>query len=278
MPDIIALCGLIGSGKDTCADILEKYGYKRVSFASVLKDVVHSMFGWDREMLEGRDPELRKQREVKDEYWSKVFGRDMTPRLMLQLMGTQVMRQHLHPDIWLKIVEKKIMDNVYGNKVVITDARFPNECQMVRNLGGKVCRVVRGKVPNWVKQLKLGIAKESIPDLPHISEWAWFGHTDVDIFNNDTLQSLETMLTNMFRLKLQIKVVDNRKQRHDVLGTRSYTPTLNMVSLLKDLEYTFHLHDAQLVNHKGEAIDPPTITHACELEKVLGKEMTIYVN
>jgi len=265
---------LIGSGKDTCADILEKYGFQRVSFAHVMKDVVHSMFGWDREMLEGRDPELRKQRAVKDEYWSKVLGRDMTPRLMLQLIGTNIIRDNLHPDIWMRIVEKKIQDGVYGNRVVITDTRFPNECQMVRDLGGMVARVVRGKTPNWAKQLNLGIAKESIPDLPHVSEWAWFGHTDVDIYNNDTLEDLESMLICMFHLKTKIKVVDHYHMDGETY--RSYDALMNMESFRQDFQYKYHTQ--KLCNKDGHEFDLGGIESVCDLHKVLGKDMTIYIN
>ena len=56
---IIGFVGLIGSGKDTCADILvSEGGYKRVSFATTLKDTVSAVFGWDREMLEGNSSEI----------------------------------------------------------------------------------------------------------------------------------------------------------------------------------------------------------------------------
>jgi hypothetical protein len=52
---IIAICGFQGAGKDTLADILvNNYGFIRVSFAGAVKDVASAIFGWDREMLEGR--------------------------------------------------------------------------------------------------------------------------------------------------------------------------------------------------------------------------------
>jgi dephospho-CoA kinase len=52
--NIIGICGHIGSGKDTIADILIKEkGYIKLSFASSLKDAVALIFGWNRKMLEG---------------------------------------------------------------------------------------------------------------------------------------------------------------------------------------------------------------------------------
>jgi hypothetical protein len=62
--NIIGICGPIGSGKDTIADILIKErGYIKLSFASALKDAVSAIFGWDRNMLEGADSESRLWRE-----------------------------------------------------------------------------------------------------------------------------------------------------------------------------------------------------------------------
>ena len=50
---IIGICGLIGSGKGTVADVLVDQGFTKVSFADKLKDGVSTIFGWDRAMLEG---------------------------------------------------------------------------------------------------------------------------------------------------------------------------------------------------------------------------------
>ena len=55
MSQVIGIVGLIGAGKDTVADYLVNFHrYKRESFANSLKDAVAQVFGWDREMLEGR--------------------------------------------------------------------------------------------------------------------------------------------------------------------------------------------------------------------------------
>ena len=51
---IIGLCGLIGSGKGTVADILvDEHKFEKISFADKVKDAVSVLFDWDREMLEG---------------------------------------------------------------------------------------------------------------------------------------------------------------------------------------------------------------------------------
>ena len=57
---IIGICGLIGSGKGTVADILEQeHGFIKVSFADSLKDAVAAVFGWPRSLLEGDTEESR---------------------------------------------------------------------------------------------------------------------------------------------------------------------------------------------------------------------------
>ena len=100
---IIGVCGLIGSGKDTIADYLVNvHEYRRESFANSLKDAVAHVFGWDRTMLEGRTREAREWREQVDPWWVERLGMpDLTPRLMLQLWGTEVCRKNFHDDIWI---------------------------------------------------------------------------------------------------------------------------------------------------------------------------------
>ena len=76
---IIGMCGLIGTGKDTVADILvNNYNFKKLSFADKLKDGVATVFSWDRQMLEGTTDESRKWREQKDEFWSRETNEHIT--------------------------------------------------------------------------------------------------------------------------------------------------------------------------------------------------------
>ena len=57
---ILGICGLIGAGKDTIADYLVNiHEFRRESFANTLKDAVAHVFGWDRELLEGRTKQSR---------------------------------------------------------------------------------------------------------------------------------------------------------------------------------------------------------------------------
>lgn len=153
MSKIVAVAGTIGSGKDLIGQYLvDSYGYKRMSFGSALKDVVASVFRWDRELMDGLTEQSRIFRETVDEWWTEKLdlGIQVTPRWALVDVGTEVMRNHFHPDIWIHSLHRQIED--HGGPVVLTDARFLNELAFVREQGGLILGVHR-KTPKWLKPL-----------------------------------------------------------------------------------------------------------------------------
>ena len=183
---IIGICGLIGSGKGTVADILVDQGFKKVSFADKLKDGVSTIFGWDRAMLEGDTDESRTWREQRDDFWSAETKMEVTPRLVLQLFGTDCMRNGFDDGVWVSLLKKTILDNP-GNYVV-PDVRFENEIDMLRDIGGEVWEVQRGSTPEWLIQYEItGVEPIEI----HPSEWRWIkSRKDVIIENNSTIMQL----------------------------------------------------------------------------------------
>ena len=194
---IIGICGFIGSGKDTVADYLVNFHeFRRESFASTLKDAVAAVFGWDRTLLEGRTKEAREWREQVDPWWAERLAMPtLTPRWVLQYWGTEVCRRAFHDDIWIASLENKLRTS--KDNVVISDCRFPNEIQSIRDAGGKIVWVQRGELPDWYDtaiEANLG-HNYAVQDLKmrkiHASETAWVG-TDFDtvIDNNRSINDL----------------------------------------------------------------------------------------
>jgi hypothetical protein len=200
---IICVCGFIGSGKDTAADYLVNFHeFRRDSFASTLKDAVGAVFGWDRELLEGRTKEARAWREEVDSWWSERLDMPgLTPRWVLQYWGTEVCRKAFHNDIWIASLEARLRNS--KDNIVISDCRFPNEIKAIKNAGGKVIRIVRGQDPEWydvaveTNRGNFNHMEKAFPEV-HASEWAWVGtNFDAVIDNNTTIDSLYAQLKSV---------------------------------------------------------------------------------
>lgn len=183
---IIALCGFIGSGKDTVGDYLvREKGYTKISFASALKDVLSVIFGWDRKMLEGLTPEDRAKREDLDIYWSNKLEREVTPRNMMFEIGTKLFRENFKDDIWVSVVERQLFKH---KKIVITDCRFINEIDMVKNNNGKIIRIYKN-VPEWFEPYET--YKSEYTGNLNISETEWIrGKFDHIIENDSSINDL----------------------------------------------------------------------------------------
>ena len=191
---IIGICGLIGSGKGTVADILvEEHGFTKVSFADKLKDGVATVFGWDRAMLEGDTDESREWREQIDVFWTKETGRTITPRLVLQEYGTDCMRKGFYDGIWVSLLKQHILKQPNTN-FVVPDVRFINEVDMITNIGGEVWRVRRGMDPVWLRMyLDIGVEPKDV----HESEWRWAtSEFTKTLENNRTLEDLKSLVSS----------------------------------------------------------------------------------
>jgi len=201
---IIGICGFIGSGKDTIADYLVNFHeFRRDSYAGTLKDAVAAVFNWDRELLEGRTKQAREWREQVDPWWAERLNMPaLTPRLVLQLWGTEVCRKGFHDDIWIASVENKLRSS--RDNIVISDCRFPNEIKSIKQAGGRVVWVKRGELPNWCQTAVLanGGNVEKQTELKqlgvHVSETAWVGTKfDVLIDNNGSIEDLYSQVKSL---------------------------------------------------------------------------------
>ena len=196
---LIGFVGFIGGGKGSAADYLvSHHGYNKESFANSVKDSVAAVFGWDRGMLEGDTAESRIIREKPDAFWSEKLGRPFSPRMALQLMGTEAGRDVFHPDLWIFTVLRRMQEN---KNYVLADVRFPNEIQRIREVGGKIVWVRRGDLPEWyetaakqnttpedeqyILQDHDQLMEQKYPDV-HFSEWAWIGQPIDAVITNDS--------------------------------------------------------------------------------------------
>jgi hypothetical protein len=194
---IIGICGFIGCGKDTVGSYLvSNYGFTKISYADRLKDTVATMFGWERDMLEGETVESRKWRETPDPFWTKELGYVVTPRIVLQRVGTDCMRNGFDDQVWTLFVKKSLLENPDTNYVV-PDVRFLNERKLLKDLGGEIWRVKRGPDPDWTQKAISDNRYETqwMKDFPeiHESEWRWLDHPtefDRNIPNDSGLKEL----------------------------------------------------------------------------------------
>jgi hypothetical protein len=207
---IIGICGFIGSGKDTIADYLVNiHQFRRESFANSLKDAVSAVFGWDREMLEGRTRQSREWREKVDKWWAdRLDIPELTPRWILQYWGTEVCRRGFNDNIWIASLENKLRNS--QDDIVISDCRFPNEISSIKQAGGIVIRVARGPEPAWYNaalSVNLGpnlnygwaLGQRKLEQLQiHPSEYSWIGtQFDAEIDNNSTMDHLFSQIKDL---------------------------------------------------------------------------------
>jgi hypothetical protein len=142
---IYGFCGFAGSGKNTAASFLLNHTHGQAhSFAGPLKDAVAVIFGWSREMLEGDTPESRAWRDQPDAYWSSAFKRIITPRIILQEVGTDVFRHYL-PNMWVEAAGRRTQSNTAA---VFTDTRFGNEMSWITSQNGVLIWVYRPEIPH----------------------------------------------------------------------------------------------------------------------------------
>ena len=207
---LIGVVGFISCGKGTVGDLLEQRGFKIDSFAKPLKDACAVMFGWPRELLEGDTEESRQWRELDDPFWSEKMGKKFSPRLALQLLGTEAGRDVFHKDIWVNSLLKR----AGSDNVVITDVRFKNEIKFIQKNKGIVVRVKRGPEPEWYEDAILAnkgdryigwaLAKERLKRKRiHQSETDWVGSKFDFVIENDG--SLEDLGKQLDELLLKFK-------------------------------------------------------------------------
>lgn len=181
---VIGLIGGRGSGKTTCANYLNThYNFQEFSFADPVKKIVEIVYGFDYETLKGDTPEKREKRvSTRDPVWDKNMIQAM------QFIGTELFRDHMDQDVWIKIMKRNIENLVKNNKrVVISDLRYPNEIEFVRSIGGSVW-VLKRESNVATTQSDVVVTKSVVATTDtHSSETSYFSaikDTDPVVFND----------------------------------------------------------------------------------------------
>lgn len=208
---LLCVCGFQGSGKDTLSNYLvSNYDFVKFSFACGTKDILSTLFGWNRALLEGDTQESRKFRETVDSWWSEKLGiPELTPRKTLQLIGTDLFRKQFNSDIWVSCVEKKIISQIQSNpnsNIVVSDCRFPNEIKMLKDLGFGLIHVKRN-LPSWFNEYKSGLDCGEV-NLLHVSETSWIRENfEYEINNNsDDVEQLYKLLKEFMEQNFNLSI------------------------------------------------------------------------
>jgi len=162
-------------GKDTAGRYLlyKIMGTKRRAFGDSIKEACAAIFGFTDAQLHGN------MKEVVDPFWG------VTPRSMLQRVGTEAIRNEVGKDVWVKSWESYLNNHSHFNRLwVVPDVRFPNEADAVKRAGGIVVRIDR-----------LAKLRDKVPD--HESERALIHYDDWDYVVNNDGRTLDSFFKKM---------------------------------------------------------------------------------
>lgn len=126
---LIGIAGGKRVGKTTLANMLaEKYQLRHVSFAAPIREFTAHLLGATLDQLEAE-----KETPI-------AWLDGITPRRIMQTLGTECGREMWHPDVWVRVAMRKA---VASGRAVISDVRFPNEAEAIRGHGGCILRLSR---------------------------------------------------------------------------------------------------------------------------------------
>lgn len=143
---IIAISAKKQHGKDTIAKIIQELTnnkFKIVKFADNLKDFVCKLINCSREELENEEFKNKPLGPEWDFLDDDCIKQKMTPRLLLQKIGTDGLRNNVHKNIWINGVFSNYKESF---KWIITDLRFINELSSIKANGGITIRVNRPNI------------------------------------------------------------------------------------------------------------------------------------
>ena len=161
--------GAARSGKDTVSNYLvEEYDFTKLKFATPIYNIVKEALNLDDKYM---FDDSNKEKPFKD-------YPDWSLRKLLQFVGTEMFRNNIDRNIWVRNAFKRIISS--GKKrIVMSDWRFPNEEELVNYCE---CDSLKLKVVRDGADGKIGLEK-------HESESYDLG-VDHVIMNNSTIEDL----------------------------------------------------------------------------------------
>lgn len=170
---LIGIAGRARSGKDTVANfIIAAIGGYRYSFADPIRAMLAPLG------VNMSDPYWQARKE------ELIPALGVSPRRMMQTLGTEWGRQLINPDLWLIMAHQRLLQN--GPGMVIPDVRFDNEAAWIRKHGGRIIHVFRPDT----KAVEAHASEDGIE----------MQDTDVRLFNSGTLEELQFSVRGLLRV------------------------------------------------------------------------------
>ena len=143
---IIGLAGKIESGKDTVGSYLVvQHGFTHFAFADAIKKEIDLCFKNDYIPLPFINTvNWLSVKRLYENRWNKPYAPEV--RKLLQWWGTEFRRAR-NPDYWVNVLLTELaarFQNPSKPNIVITDVRFENEAEWIKDHGGVVWLVKRG--------------------------------------------------------------------------------------------------------------------------------------
>lgn len=174
----------MGAGKSVVAQrLITEHGFMLVKFAGTLKAMIRTLL--NDIAIDDRSIERMIEGDLKEE---PVDGLDVTPRRLMQSLGGEWGRDCVRKDLWVHIVRLKVQAWQLiggGRDIVIDDMRYPNELDLIHELGGVPVRIVRPGIADATGHQSEG----ALNDIP----------MDV-IYNSASIQSLHEATDGLVKI------------------------------------------------------------------------------
>jgi hypothetical protein len=136
---VIAFTGERESGKSTATSMLVEQGFKDAKFADPLKNMLRAFYATCG--VDSATTEEKLEGSLKEVPCEWLQGQ--TPRYAMQTLGTE-WRNLIGTDLWSDILVKRARRGDFGDRIAISDYRFPeHEGAALASLGGEAYRISR---------------------------------------------------------------------------------------------------------------------------------------